>query len=72
MRTTLLVAAAIALLGIVAGCATQKETKTAEPVKVETAQAEAKPQPLRQYLDTPTGRWLVHDTNRPAPPIIRQ
>ncbi|HON92450.1 MAG TPA: DUF1080 domain-containing protein [Sedimentisphaerales bacterium] len=71
MRTTLFVAAAIALLGIVAGCATQKEAKTTEPAKVEVAKTEpAPPQPLRQYLDTPTGRWLVHDMNRPAPPII--
>jgi len=23
-----------------------------------------------QYVDTPTGRWLVHDVNRPAPPVI--
>jgi len=67
MRTMLLMAAAIALLGIVAGCATQETAKT-EPAKVETA--DAKPQPLRQYVDTPTGRWLIHDVNRPAPPII--
>lgn len=29
--------------------------------------------PVRQgtkYLETETGRWLVHDMNRPAPPII--
>jgi hypothetical protein len=66
----LLVAAAIALLGIVAGCASQDAAKT-EPVKVEIAKAEpAKPLPLRQYVDTPTGRWLIHDVNRPAPPII--
>jgi hypothetical protein len=71
MRTTLLVAAAIALQGIVAGCATQDTAKTTEPAKVEVAKAEpAKPQPLRQYVDTPTGRWLIHDTNRPAPPIV--
>jgi hypothetical protein len=61
----LLVASAIALLGIVAGCATQDAAKT-EPAKVETAPA----QPVRQYVDTPTGRWLIHDVNRPAPPII--
>jgi hypothetical protein len=23
-----------------------------------------------QYLETETGRWLVHDMNRPAPPVI--
>ncbi len=24
-----------------------------------------------QYVDTPTGRWMVHDESRPAPPVIR-
>ena len=67
MRKMLLVAAGVALLGIVAGCATQETTKT-KPAKVETAQAETKP--LTQYVDTPTGRWMVHDENRPAPPVI--
>ena len=23
-----------------------------------------------QYVDTETGRWMVHDENRPAPPVI--
>jgi hypothetical protein len=68
MRTWLLVAAAVALLGVVTGCATQETAKTTESVQVETAQA--KPKPLRQYVDTPTGRWLIHDVNRPAPPVI--
>jgi len=71
MRRMLLVAAAIALLGIVVGCATQETAKTPEPVKVETAKAEpAQPKPLVQYVDTPTGRWMIHDESRPAPPII--
>lgn len=48
-------------LGFAAGCATQ------EAVKVE----EDKPkQELVQYVDTPTGRWKIHDDNRPAPPIV--
>jgi len=25
---------------------------------------------VRQYVETETGRWLVHDMNRPAPPVI--
>lgn len=71
MRRMLLVAAAIALLGIVAGCATQETAKTPEPVKVETAKVEpAQPKPVIQYVDTPTGRWMIHDEARPAPPII--
>ncbi len=23
-----------------------------------------------QYVETETGRWMVHDENRPAPPLI--
>jgi len=52
---------ALALLGVVAGYATQDAAKT-EPVDEEKE--------VRQYVDTPTGRWLIHDVNRPAPPVI--
>ena len=68
MRTMLYLAVAVSLLGIVAGCATQKTAKT-EPVKVETT-AQGRAQAADQYVDTPTGRWMIHDENRPAPPII--
>ncbi len=44
---------------VLAGCATQ-------PV---TAQADNDPNVI-QYVETDTGRWMVHDTNRPAPPVI--
>jgi len=44
-------------LVILAGCATQK---TAE-----------KKGPIRQYVETDTGRWLIHDVNRPRPPVVR-
>lgn len=48
-------------LGMAAGCATQ------EAAQVE----EDKPkQELVQYVDTPTGRWKIHDDERPAPPIV--
>jgi hypothetical protein len=67
MKKMLLLAVAISVLGIVAGCATKDAAKT-EPVKVETPPAE--PKPLTQYVDTPTGRWMVHDEARPAPLII--
>ncbi len=26
--------------------------------------------PLRQYVETDTGRWLIHDVNRPVPPKV--
>jgi len=34
------------------------------------AQKPAKKVENRQYVETDTGRWLVHDVNRPAPPVI--
>jgi hypothetical protein len=76
MRRTLLVVASVCLLGLLVGCVTEKSTRTtapalrlakAQPAKIEPA---AEPKPVEQYVDTPTGRWLVHDENRPAPPII--
>jgi hypothetical protein len=60
---------------MIAGCATN-EAKKAEAPKAQPAAAAAKaepaaqPKPSVQYVDTPTGRWMVHDENRPAPPII--
>ncbi|MEN6424453.1 MAG: DUF1080 domain-containing protein [Phycisphaerales bacterium] len=67
MKKMLLWAVAVSVLGIVAGCASQKAAKT-EPAKIETPPAE--PKPLTQYVDTPTGRWMVHDESRPAPAVI--
>jgi hypothetical protein len=61
----LLVVASICVVIMIAGCATNEGSK---PVaKVEPA---AQQKPVVQYVDTPTGRWMVHDENRPAPPII--
>jgi len=69
MRKMLLVVLGVSLLGMVAGCSTQETSE--EVVKVEPTSGPAAPEkPLTQYVDTPTGRWLVHDTDRPAPPII--
>ena len=48
-------------LGMAAGCATQ------EAAKVEEDQPT---QELVQYVDTPTGRWKIHDDDRPAPPVV--
>lgn len=62
------------------GCAAQHAKETAKaPVAVKTSaetkkvQAAPKPaeeKPLIQYVDTPTGRWMIHDENRPAPKVI--
>ena len=43
-------------LVILAGCATQKTVE--------------KKGPIRQYVETDTGRWLIHDVNRPRPPVV--
>jgi len=76
MSRVLLVVAGICVIGMIAGCATNEGSKAAtakvEPAKTQPAAAAAKaePKPTVQYVDTPTGRWMVHDVNRPAPPII--
>jgi hypothetical protein len=57
MRTVLL--SVVCLLVILSGSATQQASE----------KAEKKPE-VRQYVQTDTGRWLIHDVNRPAPPVI--
>jgi hypothetical protein len=52
------------MVALLAGCATQEAARS----EGEVAEGEAKP--LIQYLDTPTGRWKVHDMDRPAPPVV--
>jgi hypothetical protein len=60
----------VALLGLVTGCATNEGTK-AQPAKVQPAQAApAEQKPRIEYVNTPSGRWMIHDMNRPAPPVI--
>lgn len=54
MRTILL-CAAVCWLAIFTGCAAQRAVSEGGK---------------DQYMDTDTGRWLVHDVNRPAPPVI--
>jgi hypothetical protein len=76
MRKMMVVALGVALLGLATGCSTQETTQTrpaqAPPTKVEAAKAETPaPKPVKiEYVDTPSGRWMVHDMNRPAPPVI--
>ncbi len=45
----------VCLCVVLAGCTTQQAAKEGEKL---------------QYVQTDTGRWRVHDVNRPAPPII--
>ncbi len=44
----------VVVFGIAAGCTIAQEKK---PPRID-------------YVDTPTGRWMVHDVNRPAPPVV--
>jgi hypothetical protein len=70
-KMLVVVAVGMALLGLVTGCATNEGSK-AKPVKVQPAKAEPtgqKPEKI-EYVATPSGRWMVHDENRPAPPVI--
>lgn len=67
MNRMLWLGVVVSLFGLLAGCATQESAKT--EAKTEVAQGQEKP-PLTQYVDTPTGRWMVHDEARPAPPVV--
>ena len=62
MRTILLTVA-VCGLAILAGCATQQAAQQ------EIKQIAEKGEKL-QYVETDTGRWLIHDVNRPAPAVI--
>ncbi len=69
-KVLVVVVIGVALLGLVTGCATNEGTK-AKPAKAQPAQAApAEQKPKIQYVDTPSGRWMIHDENRPAPPVI--
>jgi hypothetical protein len=58
MMRKVLLCVAVCGLAILAGCATQQMVE--EDQKAEKL----------QYVETDTGRWLIHDMNRPAPAII--
>jgi hypothetical protein len=69
-KMLMVVAVGVALLGLVTGCATNEGTKV-KPTKAQAAQAApAEQKPRIEYVDTPSGRWMIHDMNRPAPPVI--
>ncbi len=55
MNRGLLMAVSTMAVAALVVCATNGQEK--KPVK-------------RQYVETETGRWLIHDMNRPAPPVI--
>jgi len=55
MIRTVLQCVAVCWLVILAGCAARQAASEGDSVR---------------YVETDTGRWLVHDVNRPAPPVI--
>jgi hypothetical protein len=55
MIRAVLLCVTVCLLAVLAGCATQQAAKEGEEL---------------QYVETDTGRWLVHDVNRPAPVVV--
>jgi len=55
MTRTVLQCVAVCWLVILAGCAARQAASEGGSI---------------QYVETDTGRWLVHDVNRPAPPVI--
>jgi len=56
----------VLLTALCAGCAGQQPTPSGQQQPANRPSGQA-----RQYVTTPTGVWLVHDTNRPAPPVVR-
>jgi hypothetical protein len=65
MRTTRRIAAMYGCLAsVVVGVALSAQAPAPPPAQAQ------KPSPPIQYVDTPTGRWMVHDEARPAPPVV--
>jgi len=55
MNRIVLVGVLACLVAIIGGCAAEQTAEEVEKL---------------MYVETDTGRWLVHDINRPAPPVI--
>jgi hypothetical protein len=70
-RNTLLGLVIIVLLAPFAGCAEPPAVSSVEPnAKEPNAPPEAKKPEIIQWVETDTGRWMVHDTNRPVAPVV--
>ena len=77
MVRTILTCVVVIALVLLPGCGSSqkaaKATKTPS-AQVEVTAAASNPEPKRaenvQYVETETGRWLIHDVNRPAPSVI--
>jgi hypothetical protein len=63
IKNVILGLAVVAVFASFAGCA---EPNTKEP---NAAQEPKKPVVI-QWVETETGKWMVHDINRPVPPVV--
>jgi len=67
MTRTVLLNIVVCLLVIISGCTILKMN----PRIAEDPGLQENTKKGTRYLETETGRWLVHDMNRPAPPVVK-
>ncbi|UCG46311.1 MAG: DUF1080 domain-containing protein [Phycisphaerales bacterium] len=62
----------ICLAMLLGGCASEQTAETQDSPKVAPTARVEKPgkQPKIMYVETESGRWMIHDINRPAPPVV--
>ena len=62
----------ICLAMMLGGCASEQAAEIEDSPKVAGAAKANKPgkQPKIMYVETESGRWMIHDINRPAPPVV--
>lgn len=67
VRNVFLGLAIVVLLAPFVGCAGPNAPQKNAP---QAHDPNAKKPEIIQWVETPTGKWMVHDTNRPAPPVV--
>lgn len=66
IKNVLLTLTIVALLAPLAACAEPPAANSVEP----NAAPEVKKPEIIQWVDTPEGRWMIHDMNRLVPPVV--
>jgi hypothetical protein len=69
VRNVILGLGMIVLLTAFMGCSEPNAAKKPEAKEPNAAPAPKKPE-IIQWVETDTGRWMVHDMNRPVPPVV--
>jgi hypothetical protein len=70
-RNVLLGLVIVVSLAPFASCAEPPAVSSVEPnAKEPNAPPEAKKPEIIQWVETDTGKWMVHDTNRPVAPVV--